>query len=352
MKVTLWRSEARLLRPVLASSQYHHVRPRLFLRVEAEGIHGYGEIAPQPVSLNGDPSLAEVEAELAQFTLPQLAAATQRESALPAWSRVNRFAGSRRASPAAVALVEMALLDRHLRADNRAIDSLWPARFATPHQMTVSVLDLEPPWRIPPSVARVRVKTAPRALDRRALERLSSLGRPIVLDFNCSANDAEDVLDQVNQLRSVVAVDLVEQPFGVGNVIDHAELARRLDVGLSLDEGVRSTRDLEQISRYRAAGTVCLKPARVGGLANARTMVQRAQELDLSVYLGGFFESPFARFVNRKLAEHCVSQPSDIGEVALADQLSGDVVDAAPGGFGLAPAAALLRNSHVVATVG
>jgi L-alanine-DL-glutamate epimerase-like enolase superfamily enzyme len=109
----------------------------------------------------------------------------------------------------------------------------------------------------------------------------------------------------------------VEQPFAAGNVVDHARLASRLTVDVSLDEGVRSVRDLQQIVRYGAAAMVCVKPARVGGLANARTIIARAQELGLRVYLGGFFESPYARRVNRALANSCLSEPSDLGDVAV-----------------------------------
>jgi hypothetical protein len=46
-------------------------------------------------------------------------------------------------------------------------------------------------------------------------------------------------------------------------------------------------------------------------------MILRAQELGLRVYLGGFFESPYARQVNRALANSCVREPSDLGEVGV-----------------------------------
>jgi len=84
-----------------------------------------------------------------------------------------------------------------------------------------------------------------------------------------------------------VTIDAVEQPYAPGNVIDHATLAEQLSVPLSLDEGVRSPRDLEQIVRYSAAKIVCLKPPRVGGLANTRTMAQRAAALGLEPYVAG-----------------------------------------------------------------
>ena len=95
-----------------------------------------------------------------------------------------------------------------------------------------------------------------------------------------------------------------------------------------MDEGVRTLRDLSQIVRYEAAAMLCVKPARVGGLANARMLVAKAQRAGLRVYLGGFFESPYARRVNRTLANSCISEPSDLDDVAVrerSDRGGGDV---------------------------
>jgi L-alanine-DL-glutamate epimerase-like enolase superfamily enzyme len=175
---------------------------------------------------------------------------------------------------------------------------------------------------------------------------------PIILDFNCSANDITEVLEQVAEISPHVSVAAVEQPFAPGNVAEHAALARMLGVPLSLDEGVRSQRDLVQIVRYRAAQVVCVKPARVGGLANARTLVVRARELGLSPYLGGFFESPFARGVHRLLAEHCVSEPSDLATVALEGSMGENEVVSVEGGFGLAPSPEVLKWATLIATPG
>jgi O-succinylbenzoate synthase len=243
-----------------------------------------------------------------------------------------------------VTLFEMAVLDRELRRDGLSIRSLWPKRYDTATQATVSLIDDEADWQVHPSVARVRVKTQPGVLSSSVLAKVGQLDRPILLDFNCSANDDHDVLGQVQQLQSVAMLDGVEQPFAPGNVIDHARLGEQLDVPISLDEGVRSGRDLEQIVRYHAAQLVCIKPARVGGYANAKTMVLRAKELGLEAYLGGFFESGFARTLHRTFAHHLVTQPSDLGTVET--ELSGtDVIDV-PLGFEVAPAPRVLERAH------
>ena len=197
--------------------------------------------------------------------------------------------------------------------------SSGPSRFATPRQVTTSLLDENLAVFEPGDAARVRVKTAPGVLGAREVSFLESLGRPVLLDFNCSAGADEDVLEQLASIPRGVEVAAVEQPFAPGNVVDHARLAEQTEVPISLDEGVRNLRDLDQIVRYRAATLVCVKPARVGGYANARTMIERAKELGLRPYVGGFFESELARSVNRTLARHTTGEPSDIGVVATAN---------------------------------
>jgi L-alanine-DL-glutamate epimerase-like enolase superfamily enzyme len=348
MKLTLWRDEAVLRRPVVAAHQSHGVRSRLFLRIEHDGVIGFGEVAPQPTALHGDPGVDEVIEELTRVTIPQVCAAFVREGSVPSWTRLARFAGARPASAVAVALVEMAVLDRELRASRLDALTLWPRRFNTPTQATVSLLELGERWSIGGDVARVRAKTSPGTLSAEALERLGELGVPVLLDFNCSASSDADVLDQVAQVASVATLSAVEQPFAAGNVIDHSSLAEQLSVPVSLDEGVRNLRDLGQIARYAAAGVVCVKPARVGGVANARTMVLKAQTLGLRPYLGGFFESPFARHVHRLLAENCVSEASDLGTVAV--EAAGDHPEMAlsRAGFGVAPSPELLAAATVI----
>jgi O-succinylbenzoate synthase len=350
MQITLWRYEVTLRKPVSAAAQRHDFRDRLFLCVEHEGVSGFGEIAPQPTALNGDAAVDDVLDELRAVTLPQVLEVVTREGAPPSWTRVARFAGSRVASPFAVALVEMALLDRELRAERVDVTSLWTRRFLTPSQATVSLVDLDGPWIIDAAAARVRVKTSPGTLLSAAMDRLAALSLPVLLDFNCSAHNDAQVLEQVDQILPVVRVDAVEQPFAAGNIIDHATLAEQLRVPLSLDEGVHTVRDLTRIARYSAASMVCIKPARVGGLANARAMILRATVLGLRPYLGGFFESPYARHVHRLLAENCVSEPSDLGVVAVDGAFDEPEIVLARGGFGVAPSAAMLERARVIAT--
>lgn len=344
--MTLWREDVDMAHPVLAAAQRHARRSRLVLRVEGEGAYGYGEVSPQPFALNGDPGLEDVVDEVMAFVVPHARDIAEREGDLPLWSRLHLVAGPRRASGPAVALVEMALLDRAIRAGTVDLATLWPPLYATPEQATVSALDDAVAWHVEPSVARVRVKCGPQPLEPWVLERVSTLGRPILVDYNTSAGSDEVVIEHVRALARVARVDVVEQPFAPGNMVDPARLRARLDVALAMDEGVRSVRDLEHVVRYGAASVVCVKPARVGGVANARAMIRWAADHGLRAYLGGFFESPLARTAHRRLAEHCVSEPSDIGLVAV----SGPVDDGGDVGVGVAPSPQRLSRARVLAS--
>ncbi len=350
MKVTLRRQDTEIRFPVRSAGERHANRSRLFLEVECDGVTGFGEIAPQPQELNGDAAIADVIDEVRIFVVPQLQQILEREGDLPSWTRVARFAGSRAASNPAVAVLEMALLDRELRLAGATIDSLWPARFDTPLQTTVSLID-DGAWSVDPDATRVRAKISAAPLSSDALQRLGELSAPVLLDYNCSAHSDDEVIEQVRIVRDVAHVVAVEQPYAVGNVVDTARLAERLDVALSVDEGVRSVRDVAQLVRYCAADIICVKPARVGGLANARTIIVAAREAGLRPYLGGFFESPYARAAHRSLARSCVEEPSDLGPVDVVGEDSAREVDPAADSFGVRPSAEMLERAAVLVDV-
>jgi L-alanine-DL-glutamate epimerase-like enolase superfamily enzyme len=94
-----------------------------------------------------------------------------------------------------------------------------------------------------------------------------------------------------------------------------------------------------------------VKPARVGGYANARTIIERARALGLRPYVGGFFESPLARSVNRTLAHHLVDEPSDIGPVATKANGEKPWFLEVSTGFGLVPTPEFLRDCTLVESI-
>jgi o-succinylbenzoate synthase len=112
-----------------------------------------------------------------------------------------------------------------------------------------------------------------------------------------------------------------------------------------LDESLSSLRRLTDALRYGACEVACIKPARFGGLLGARRAQQVCAEAGVPAFVGGFFETGFARLANVALAglpgftlPGDLSDPAaylDSDPVAYPSDASGWV--APYGGPGMAP---------------
>lgn len=344
MRIELFAYDASLRVPIAGAAQRHETRRHLLLRLTHGGIEGWGEISPQPDELNGDPSVDMVLDELRTIVVPSFIRVVKRESSAPHWFRISRFQGSRPASAPAQTLVEMALLDWTLHRDSAHIRTVWPERYATPTQSTVGInggaVDATG------SFGRVRVKVDEEPLDDAVLSFLATVGVPVILDYNCCEPSLTSVRHHLSQAATVAEIAAIEQPFRVGNLVDTALLRNELSCGVSLDESVRSIRDITHIARYGAASMICIKPSRVGGLSVARACVDAADKLGIEAYIGGFFELSLGRAANRAVAMTSTLSPSDIGPVDFAD--ADGLWESTTTGFGLTPAASLREQLNPI----
>jgi O-succinylbenzoate synthase len=124
---------------------------------------------------------------------------------------------------------------------------------------------------------------------------LDAVHVPVVADANGGLHEERDrvLIDALCGLP----LAWLEQPFAAGDLASHAILAQRGSVPIGLDESVRSARAVRDIARYGAATVVCLKPARLGGVARTRDVMAAAIEAGLRPYVGGYFEAGLGRAV-------------------------------------------------------
>ena len=117
------------------------------------------------------------------------------------------------------------------------------------------------------------------------------------------ANSAYTLAD-AGRLRALDDFDLtyIEQPLAWDDLLDHAELARRLRTPLCLDESVASARDARQGLALGAGGVINIKVARVGGHAEARRVHDIAEAFGAPVWCGGMLESGVGRAHNIQLS--------------------------------------------------
>ncbi len=148
--------------------------------------------------------------------------------------------------------------------------------------------------------AWIRLKVAPGrttgAAAVRSTHSASSLAIQVDANGSFEPTDAADraELIQLDQLDPTC----IEQPFPPDDLVAHADLARRLETPVCLDESVTSLGSFETAVSIGACEVLCLKPGRVGGWPAARRIHDRAVALGLPVWVGGMFETGLGRAAN------------------------------------------------------
>ncbi len=329
MRVSVRYGRTRLSHVVSASSGRHDERGHLFVGVDHDGVIGWGEISPQPTRIHGDPGEDEVLATLLEDVVARFLRLCETLGEVPTPGRLGAGSSGRPSDRFATSGLELALLDWHLRRSDLSLHDRFPARFAP-----AQIRSAPDEWaRATETPERWRVKVGGPARTTAWWASLAERGGDVLLDFNAGAQSPEEVLDALAEAQQWSRVVAIEQPFAVGNLAAVAQLASRLDVALSLDEGVRTTKDVNLAARHGVT-LLCVKAGRVGGWSKVEMMAARAKERGVEVYLGGFFDTSLGRAVTRVAASNLTHVPSDVGEVSFS---SASLVEEFPGGVGWRP---------------
>ncbi|MGP4111524.1 o-succinylbenzoate synthase [Streptomyces sp. 4N509B] len=121
------------------------------------------------------------------------------------------------------------------------------------------------------------------------------------LHVDCNATFTRDDIDHLARLDPL-GLAMIEQPLGEDDFLGHAELQRRLDTPVCLDESIRSRHHLELALDLGSCGFVNVKPGRVGGLRAAAEIGELAARAGLGAVVGNMLESPVGTHVCLALA--------------------------------------------------
>lgn len=116
--------------------------------------------------------------------------------------------------------------------------------------------------------------------------------------------NAAYTLDDVRVFEELDDLELlmIEQPLHHEDLIEHAELQRRVRTAICLDESICSAADARAAIEVGACRIVNIKQGRVGGLLEARRVHDVAQERGMPVWCGGMLETGLGRAANLALA--------------------------------------------------
>jgi O-succinylbenzoate synthase len=172
--------------------------------------------------------------------------------------------------------------------------------------------------------SRVKVKIRP-GWDVDVLRQVRSRypDLPLMADANSAycLTDAERLtaLDEFGLM-------MIEQPLAHDDLVEHAELQRRLATPICLDESVPSLAAARAALALGSGRIINIKPGRVGGLIAARAIHDLCKSQGVPVWCGGMLETGIGRAHNVALASlPGFRLPGDIS--ASARYFSEDIVD-------------------------
>jgi O-succinylbenzoate synthase len=117
------------------------------------------------------------------------------------------------------------------------------------------------------------------------------------------ANSAYTIAD-VDVFKEMDKYDLMmfEQPLHYEDMIDHAELQRRIDTPICLDESIHSADDARKAIGIGACRIINVKLGRVGGHQETKAVHDVCRDNGIPVWCGGMLESGIGRAHNVALS--------------------------------------------------
>lgn len=272
-------------RPLLdATGEYTHRRSWLLRVVDREGREGLGEAALNPFAEDvTTASLARLIREIA----PALVVGRP-----PVWSELAAEGEPGRAAMAAVdgALAALAAAQGgNLRAAN-AIPVSATIIFGGPDAGADAA---EQAAELGFETLKLRAgfeRTTDQLVDRIRAIRAAVGPEPRLRVDAGGAWDLETATERIEAIERF-RIEFVEQPMPAWDVFGHATLRERVRVPIALDESIDSEGSARAALADGAADVLVVKPARVGGLAATRRIVDAAAAVGASVVLGTYFET-------------------------------------------------------------
>ncbi|MDJ0837216.1 MAG: dipeptide epimerase [Acidobacteriota bacterium] len=259
-------------------------RPNLSVRLEYEGIRGYGLAAPNPrYGETPESCRAALEAMCGQLEGDPRAYEPM----------IRKMLASHPGEYAAKAALDMAIMDLAGKLLGAPLYRMWgldPAAMP-PTSFTIGI---DTPEKVAQRAAEARgfrvLKIKLGSGDDQAIIRAirTVTDVPVRVDANEGWTDRETALREIEQLAKQ-GIELVEQPMPAAQVEDMIWLKARSPLPLIADEAFTAVGDLITIGE--AYHGVNLKLMKCGGTLIARDAIAMARSLGLKIMLGCMVES-------------------------------------------------------------
>lgn len=303
--------------------------PHVYVRIDTDaGVVGWGEARPS--HRWSYETLETVTTTVNSYLAPALVGESPLDLGILAKRMDTDIAnGVTVGQPIAKAAVDMALHDVIAKHRGLHLSDLW---LSTPQS------EIRLSYLISTSSPQEAEAKAKFARDQGFTGIDLKIGRGVALDidlvdavrpytdglfFRVDANQGYLLPDAVQVARylETCPVSVFEQPLAAGNLFGHAELRRKVDIPIALDEGIWDAQGLMQAIRMEACDAVVIKVTKMGGLARAKQCGEIARAAGLDLLGGGLTESSLGLVASAHLFNHLgIRSPVDLnGPFFLSD---------------------------------
>lgn len=201
-----------------------------------------------------------------------------------------------KANPFAKAILDTAWWSLHSRIEGTPLHRLLGAsRDSIPVGADFGVMDsidelLQPVGQaVEAGFPRIKLKFRP-GWDVEMLQAVRSQHPDFVFHIDCNSGYRLDDLPLFQKLDEF-NLAMIEQPLTHDDLVDHAELQRRIQTPVCLDESITHLRRVEQAIDLKSCRYVNVKPGRVGGLTPAVAIHNACRAAKIPCWVGGMLES-------------------------------------------------------------
>ena len=315
-----------LVAPFVTSMGVETYEEHIIIRVESEGITGWGECVAQ-----GNPFYSYETVNTAWHILRDYLIPSLLGKRIVSVDEAIGFCARVRGHRMAKAGLEAALWDIFAKERNVSLSEMLGGAkdridVGVSIGMQESVGDLlhKVADYLAEGYKRIKIKVEP----GNDLELITAIRKeypdiPFQVDANCSYQlsdiDVFRAMDHHNLL-------LIEQPFGYDDLYDHAKLQQELTTAICLDESVQCLSDAKTAIELKSCRTINIKPGRVGGFTESKAIHDYCASKNVPVWHGGMLESGIGRAGNVALAS--LTNFKLPGDISASDRYyKQDIVD-------------------------
>ncbi len=317
-----------LVHPFETSFGREDARHTIIVAVRGDGLTGWGEAATSEGPWYEYETVETAWHALRDFLGPRLVG----QQVSTAWDAARLMAPIRGHNLAKMG-IEAAICDLQGQAEDKSVSSLLGGtRETVAVGVSIGVQGSVPDLIdridgfLEEGYGRVKIKIRPGwdvDVVRQVRKRYPDLSLMVDANSAYSLDDSEllSALDEFDLL-------MIEQPLAHDDLVDHAELQRRLRTPICLDESVPSLAAARAALALGSGRIINIKPGRVGGLTVARDIHDLCQAEEVPVWCGGMLETGVGRAHNVALASLSgFTLPGDIS--ASARYFHEDIVEPA-----------------------